>query len=189
MKASGLMFVIITVPHNCITTQADDRGCDINARKFGKLVAQTIDLDHVLFISDVRRKNCDMNRKQCRHRPMREDIRAYFHTGKTILIDIHTFPYGVFKQNRRITLGIMYQHNSRHIAEDLLRMIQKHIPEVRSAIFGRGTRINSIMHDALNAHIPALLIEFCQYLPESQVVGVAQCINKWIIDRGHLQRV
>lgn len=177
------MLVIITVPHNCLKTQKDDRGCDKNARKFGYIVEAAIDRKHVLFISDVRRKDCDMNREQCRDKPWRQHIRAHFGLEPfTVLVDVHTFSFGAFEKHPGMVLGIMHQYRHYALAQSLVVIIRKHIPYLEVHSFGGGTRRNSILNDALVAHppIPALLIEFLECLPDRVVTAVGRCINIWV---------
>lgn len=177
------MFVIITVPHNCITNQKDDPGCDRNARKFGYIVERAIHRKHVLFISDVRRKQCDMNREGCRNKPMRRDIRAYFGLQtQTVLVDVHTFPCGGFERYPGLMLGIMYQDKQLALARSLVVIIRRNVPGLEVRAFGQGTRANSIINDALVATppIPALLIEFMEDLSNRIVRAVGRCINIWV---------
>lgn len=116
--------VIITTPHLCIVPKTEDPNCDLYIAEFSSFIStylkdNKIKTDYLGRLYKHRkierdlRKNYDMNRPSGHNQPMRNILRELLTTDqissykqtkhkhekrKTILLDIHSFPVGSFKE-------------------------------------------------------------------------------------------
>jgi len=103
----------MTVPHSFCETHGDTRVCDTRAEKAADIMSSVLtdhNIDNVTFLSPKVYRSCvDMNRSRktkskClkEYDIWRKMVREYIHTlgDDYILLDMHSFPNGVFDKNK-----------------------------------------------------------------------------------------
>ena len=88
------MKFVITVPHATCPANADDEthNCDTLAKEFANSLKKEITCAGVeVYVGDVPRTACDLNRKECRNLAFRKQV-AKAIKKDTIVLDAHSYP-------------------------------------------------------------------------------------------------
>lgn len=164
------MSVLLTVPHAGCFDQPQ-RHCDLLARKAALNLQQMIPGSRII-IGETYRPHLDLNRDEALDDSFRLNIRQQ---TPSLLLDIHSFPRD--DGFNSYDLVIIDEDPVTDYSRDLYRHLVKHLPYNVGYFSGEG---NSIVREARQRGIPAILIEYGEFLISSDLTTINQVIGNWV---------
>jgi hypothetical protein len=175
--------VIVTVPHAKCRGAFEQHWCDLtadfNAYFLCRLVQTVLPKARVSLVrADKVRQKCDENRIQSRETHFRQEIDSLIDPGRTILLDVHSFPpdeesFGL-AQDPEIVL--LYLDRIR-VTADLVRAL--HDAGV-VAVALQGTNENDILYKARQDVKYAVLLEFNENLSNRRSLFICNVFARWL---------
>jgi hypothetical protein len=153
------MKVILTVPHARCPLHNKDHNCDVIAPAVGRALKSYLErqgMDVFLFMGNVPRTECDLNREGVRKTHWYKTVFNELRMGD-VLIDVHSFPSDDRKfEGNDIVLYWFHQPNN-------LDFVNALVDNMRSDFMVatmEGNEYNTLVRDALKLGVKAVLIEF-----------------------------
>lgn len=184
------MTLLVTVPHYCVVPRTRDPGCDANAMAFAIAIQSAIERPTLLFPGDTARSKCDLNRKACRHRPMRLRLAdMMLDKSSASLIDVHTFDFGRFPMPGGKTLWFVVMSGEKTASALKLLLCMRRHGFGNLVRFGMSPK-NDIVEQSNNMGLPAALLEIRSDLAtcphyEKIVRKLTNAIEDWV--RGNIR--
>lgn len=163
--------VIITAPHRCVTPKRLDPGCDAgsgaNARAIYAGIQSVVSEGKAyLFLGDVARKHCDLNRASCpaiseMRRKLTKQLRYQANNQiPFLLFDIHAFSGGRdFRVLGNVEVVLLSLPENRRLAKVLARYLGANGIDVAALT---GSDKNHILVEATDAGGHAVLVEMLE---------------------------
>lgn len=166
--------VLITVPHGSCPINPQGHECDFSALYAAaflnkifmeKFTVNKKNLWPILLIPDVPRKECDLNRYNCRNKPYRSLIRKKIKeldTRVKFVLDVHSFPSNEKSFGDNIDVALLDNPSEKKQSfETYSKVIQKNL---------KNEKLNSVLLQGINNDIqyemktkfilPSILVEF-----------------------------
>jgi hypothetical protein len=173
------MAVVITVPHSfCKGDETKSfHYCDLGALNAAKCLNNKINHSR-LFIADVNRRDCDLNRYQCRDREgFRVHIRDFWNTNDVkCVLDIHSFPDTEYKWNENEIVILDDQGRSK-FSVSLADFLKSNY--VKVALWTGVS--NDIQDEAHERGLLATLIEFNETLSQDRLDYICGLISMFTL--------
>ncbi len=186
------MTTIITVPHaTCpripkhVTMDLVGHICDFKAKEFAEELQQAL-VKHghkaILLVAGVSRKECDINRPECRTMSFRPRLTKLYcefkaEKNKTWVIDIHSFPKkeGLSKSFGRNDIAVLDIAKKRNeIPGNVNQLVRRLKENVNTKIY-QGTLDNYILREARDwGYFNSTLIEINEGISQKEM---KQAIN------------
>jgi hypothetical protein len=174
---SILIDLIITSPHSFCLPNIPYRHCDTVAYAaatdlikfgFGKATFK-------YFPSTYPRWQLDLNRAVSYNSDYRRNVRAEFPYAK-LLVDVHSFPRKAYGPD--VDLVVLDNVPGTWYGKQLYKLL---VSNNISVAYIPGSTINDITEDARHNDIPAILLEYGEFLNLTQIDHINQVVRPWIV--------
>lgn len=170
------MALVVTAPHSVCFPQLQYRHCDtvayLASSRLVKLCSQ--DTYTKYFPSDTPRWVTDLNRPIAANTKYRQQVRNALNEAK-LLIDVHSAPRGVYGTDA--DLVILDNEPETWYGHTLFDIV-KH--NSISVAYRLGAKYNDITEEARRHGVPAILLEYGEFLDTPAIDQINQSICEWV---------
>jgi len=168
--------ILVTVPHSvCLE---DEKMCDTGAIIAAKAIIKNLSTPSELLLSEQNRTERDDNRPWGKETAFQRNLMAFLRSGKTdLVIDVHSFPRGAFKENNGVKLVVLDPLS--HF-DDTAKNLYKYLEKSGLAVqYIEGSQVNYIVTQSRKFKIKAVLLEFRRDLSRKTVNLYSEYIAKF----------
>lgn len=171
--------LIITAPHSLCFITSPYRNCDTAAFLAShRLIDQLADFPNIptikYFPSNHHRSEVDLNRAISRQTDYRKNISENL-SNAVLLIDVHSFNRKGFGPD--VDVVVLDNVPSTWYGKKLYDLMKNHNISVA---YISGSEVNDITEEARHRGIPAILIEYGEFIPQGTIDQINNSVIEWI---------